>query len=131
MYPPFVALILPIIEEQSTDYLTYYPPSVIPQDTQGLDINVLTNDAPSGTGGFNMTGYTATLLLNLEAQPEPVLVELLLTVLEGGTAAVYTTVGGEFSKAGIYDAQLKVVLSETILYSLTAYKQFIVEAVQG
>jgi hypothetical protein len=78
-----------------------------------------------------MTGYTATLLLSLEGQITPVVLELPLTVEPYGTAAVYATVGGEFPKPGYYDAQLKIVASEVLLYSLTALKQLKVEAVQG
>ena len=82
------------------------PVYVVPLSSEGFVITV-------NAGGYVMTGLTVTLTLTLNENPapaSPVVVTLTpLTVQSGsGLTASYTTVGGEFTTAGLYDARLEV-----------------------
>lgn len=98
---------------------------VIPQVSKGLVISV-------SSGGYNMTGYTATLLLqpqeNTGVGPT---VPLTLVVSGDGLSGTYTTTGMEFSTSGFYNAQLKITNGSVLLYSVAYSRQFSIQAVLG
>lgn len=96
---------------------------IIPQKSIGLRFSV-------SSGDYDMTGLTAYMLLKLESSIQPVVVKMLLTVLSDGKTGTYTTVGGEFSKPGFYDAELKVYNNAGILlYSAQKLQAFSVQDV--
>ncbi|MDE2101368.1 MAG: hypothetical protein KGL39_29240 [Patescibacteria group bacterium] len=94
------------------------PPAtvVMKENSKGLLITIL-------SGTFNMTGFTATVNLQLESSavppPSPVILSPT-TIAQNGLSCTYTTTGSEFTGApGFYDAELKVTNGGDILYSLT------------
>lgn len=112
------SFVFPLTNEQNPVYF-------IPLNSQGMVITVL-------SGGYNMTGLTAKLLLNLNTQPAQnpaVVVTLTLTVQPGGLSASYTTLGTEFTTAGLYDAQIKLTGSGLLLYSAAIPKLIFIQSV--
>lgn len=100
-------------------------PILVPQNSKGMAIAVQ-------SGGFVMTGYTATLLLGLDTgSGTGTVVSLPLVVSGDGLSGTYTTVGGEFATPGLYDAQLKISLGATTLYSLRATQMLQIQAALG
>ena len=98
---------------------------LIPQPSKGVVITVQ-------SGGYNMTGLTATLLLKLNEPTTSEPVELPLTVQAGGLSGTYTMTGSEFTEAGLYNAQLKVTDgSGLLLYSPQAPNAVWVQSVLG
>ena len=98
---------------------------VIPQVTKGLVISV-------SSGGYVMTGYTATLLLQPQVSQGVGPTVLLPLVVSGdGLSGTYTTTGTEFTTAGFYNAQLKITNGPILLYSVAFSRQFSIQAVLG
>lgn len=99
---------------------------VLPQTSKGIQIVV-------SSGGYNMSGLTAKLLMQPQLSTGPgTTVSLPLVVASDGMSASYVTTGSEFTVAAFYTAQLKVTdNSNILLYSLAYTKQFSVQAVLG